>query len=160
VGVNPLVHGVFQGQQSTAKRPRILFYGYSIPFSTCVWYSLRCNRHYDVIAAPTIGWKTDPFKLTGLNGYLYGRGVTDDKGPILAVACAAAELLSQRRLGVDIIFLVEGEEECGSTGFEDAVKKYKDLIGPIDAIFVRYVTTIGYMVVAANIHIFSVTPHG
>ena len=48
------------------------------------------SRHYDVIPAPTGGWDSDPFTLTGKNGYLYGRGVTDDKGPIIAAACAAA----------------------------------------------------------------------
>lgn len=79
--------------------------------------------HYDVIAAPAEGWISDPFALTGRNGYLYGRGVTDNKGPILAVACAAAELLRRRALEVDLVFLVEGEEEAGSGGFEAAVKR-------------------------------------
>jgi len=63
--------------------------------------------------------------LDGRNGYLYGRGINDDKGPILAVAFAVAELLYRRALGVDVVFLIEGEEECGSAGFEDAVQKYK-----------------------------------
>lgn len=63
--------------------------------------------------------------------------MTDDKGPIMAVACAAAELLSKRSLAVDLVFLIEGEEECGSTGFGDAVKRHKEQIGHIDAIFVR-----------------------
>jgi di- and tripeptidase len=56
---------------------------------------------------------------------LYGRGVSDDKGPVLAMACAAANLLRQRQLGVDVVFLIEGEEESGSVGFRDTVKKYK-----------------------------------
>lgn len=63
--------------------------------------------------------------MTGKNGYLYGRGVTDNKGPILAVACAAADLLHRRALAVDLVFLIEGEEECGSAGFEAAVRKHK-----------------------------------
>lgn len=96
------------------------------------------RRHYDVISAPPTGWDSDPFVLTGRNGYLYGRGVTDDKGPILAVACAAADLLSRRALGLDIVFLIEGEEECGSIGFREAVKRHKEAIGHIDAILVRY----------------------
>ena len=95
--------------------------------------------HYDVIAAPPNGWDSEPFVLTGKNGYLYGRGVTDNKGPILAVACAAAELLSKRALGVDIVFLIEGEEECGSFGFREAVKKHREAIGHVDAILVRSV---------------------
>ena len=39
------------------------------------------------------GWKTDPWQLTSENEYLYGRGVTDDKGPILATLFAVKELL-------------------------------------------------------------------
>jgi len=112
------------------------------------------RSHYDVIPAPAEGWDSDPFTLTGRNGYLYGRGVTDDKGPILATACAAAELLARRALDLELIFLIEGEEECGSSGFGDAVQRHKvrkpspfrwgivlmapqDLIGHVDAILVR-----------------------
>lgn len=29
------------------------------------------------------GWNTDPFVLTEVDGKLYGRGSTDDKGPVL-----------------------------------------------------------------------------
>ena len=82
-------------------------------------------RHYDVISAPPDGWTSPPFSLTGRNGYLYGRGVTDDKGPIIAVACAAADLLSRRALEVDLVFLIEGTAEIGSVGFTDAVQKHK-----------------------------------
>ena len=80
-----------------------------------------------MISAPPLGWESDPFKLTARNGYLYARGVADDKGPVLAIACAAADLLRARKLGVDLLFLVEGEEETGSDGFVDTVLKYKVL---------------------------------
>ncbi|KAI0271199.1 Zn-dependent exopeptidase [Russula aff. rugulosa BPL654] len=116
---NPIVFACFQGAQTCHRKPRILFYG-----------------HYDVISAPPEGWESDPFKLTARNGYLYARGVADDKGPILAVACAAADLLRARKLCVDLLFLVEGEEETGSGGFVDAVERHKDLIGEVDAILV------------------------
>ena len=77
------------------------------------------------MAAPARDWQTDPFTLTGKNGYLYGRGTTDNKGPIVAVACAAAELLRRRSLNVDLVMLIEGEEESGSGGFREAVQKNK-----------------------------------
>jgi len=77
------------------------------------------------MAAPARDWQNDPFNLTGRNGYLYGRGATDNKGPIIAVACAAAELLRKRLLSVDLIMLIEGEEESGSVGFREAVQKNK-----------------------------------
>jgi len=105
---NSLVLGTFEGTKSVVQKPRLLFYG-----------------HYDIIAASGAGWDYDPFKLSGRNGYLYGRGVTDNKGPIMAVAFAAAELLSRKALGLDLVFLIEGEEESGSRGFADAVRKNK-----------------------------------
>ena len=46
---------------------------------------------------------------------------------VLAVACAAADLLRARKLGVDLLFLVEGEEETGSDGFVNTVLKHKVL---------------------------------
>lgn len=63
--------------------------------------------------------------------------MTDDKGPIIAIACAAADLVVQRALGVDLVFLIEGEEEVGSAGFGETVKRHKDVIGHIDEILVR-----------------------
>ncbi|CDO74568.1 hypothetical protein BN946_scf184771.g4 [Trametes cinnabarina] len=122
---NPLVLATFHGTRTSPNRPRILFYG-----------------HYDVISARPNGWTSDPFTLTGRNGYLYGRGATDNKGPIMAVACAAADLLARRALGVDLVMLIEGEEEAGSGGFAAAVKRYKDAIGPIDSILVSNSTWI------------------
>ncbi|KAG1743250.1 glutathione degradosome [Suillus paluster] len=122
---SPLVLGTFYGTQGEHPKPRILFYG-----------------HYDVISAPPEGWGTDPFTVSGRNGYLYGRGVTDDKGPIMAVACAAAELLQDRALGVDLVFLIEGEEETGSAGFVNAIKEHKHLIGNIDVILLSNSTWI------------------
>lgn len=77
------------------------------------------------MSAPSSIWQTDPFTLTARNGYLYGRGVTDNKGPVMAVACAAAELLGRRALDLDLVFLIEGEEEAGSSGFEESVRRHK-----------------------------------
>jgi len=108
-GKNPVVFGSFRGTEGRAQKPRILFYG-----------------HYDVIApGPRSAWDNDPWTLTGLNGYLYGRGVSDNKGPTLVVASAASELLERRALDVDLVMLIEGEEEAGSSGFIEAVQKHK-----------------------------------
>lgn len=91
--------------------------------------------HYDVIPATTNdegGWQTNPFELTGINGYLYGRGVSDNKGPCLAALFAAGELVQEQELESDVIFLIEGEEESGSRGFAEAVKRNKEMIGDVD----------------------------
>lgn len=119
-GGNPIVYAKFSGSEdpehSSKKKSRILFYG-----------------HYDVIIADkTEEWATDPFVLTNMDGYMYGRGVSDNKGPILAAIFAVAELVQRSELVNDIVFLIEGEEECGSLGFQDAVEQNKALIGDID----------------------------
>lgn len=118
-GINPPVLATFRGNEECKSRPRLLFYG-----------------HYDVIPARKTGWDSDPFTLSGRNGYLYGRGVSDNKGPILAVAFAISELRRKVALDLDIVMLVEGEEEAGSRGFEDTVRKHKDQIGHVDAILI------------------------
>ena len=43
----------------------------------------------------------------------------------MAVACAAADLLGKRALDLDLVFLIEGEEESGSGGFVETVKRHK-----------------------------------
>lgn len=115
---NPVILARFRGNPSTAcTRKKILFYG-----------------HYDVVAAnnETGKWLVDPFSMEGIDGYLYGRGISDNKGPIMAAIFACAELMREQALGSDIVFLIEGEEECGSRGFEKAVKANKDKIGDVD----------------------------
>jgi di- and tripeptidase len=79
-------------------------------------------------------WIVDPFQMRGINGYLYGRGVSDNKGPIMAALYAVVDLVHEKALESDIIFLIEGEEESGSRGFKDAVRRHKNLIGDIDYI--------------------------
>ncbi|KAG8723573.1 hypothetical protein FRC12_024467, partial [Ceratobasidium sp. 428] len=124
-GANPLVLATFRGRSSTCstatapRRPRILFYG-----------------HYDVISAPPLGWNSPPFSLSGHNGALYGRGVSDDKGPVLAVAFAAHNLLVRRMLDVDVVLLVEGEEEAGSVGFKKLFESVRERVGEIDCVLV------------------------
>lgn len=117
---NPVVLATFSGiKQPPAERKRILFYG-----------------HYDVVAADTrrttSSWTTDPFEMKGDSGFLYGRGVSDNKGPILAALFAVTDLMQAKDLQNDIVFLIEGEEESGSAGFQDAVRRNKHLIGPAD----------------------------
>lgn len=109
-GRNPVVLGKFKSKSSNAKS--ILFYG-----------------HYDIITASTgsSDWTDDAFTLSGRDGFYYGRGVSDNKGPVLAAMFAASDLLNQGE-DVNITFLIEGEEECGSKGFAESVKTKKVLL--------------------------------
>ncbi len=72
--------------------------------------------HYDVQPAEDLAaWKYPPFQPTVDDGYLYGRGASDNKGQILAHLCALRCLYeSQGELPVNVTILVEGEEEIGS----------------------------------------------
>lgn len=42
---------------------------------------------------------------------------------MLAVAAAASELKAKGELDVDLVMVIEGEEETGSAGFQDAIRK-------------------------------------
>lgn len=74
--------------------------------------------HLDVQpAAKEDGWDTDPFVLTEVDGKLYGRGSTDDKGPALSWLWI---VYLHQQMGVDlpvnVKILYEGMEEYGSDG--------------------------------------------
>ena len=47
--------------------------------------------HLDIVPAGE-NWSTDPFCLTEKDGFIYGRGVSDDKGPLLLCLYALKEL--------------------------------------------------------------------
>ena len=115
---NPVVFARFKGKaKGSARGKTIMFYG-----------------HYDVVAAENKEetWHANPYEMQGVNGYLYGRGVSDNKGPLLAALYAAADIAAEQQLHSDIVFLVEGEEESGSRGFQEAIKKNKKIIGEVD----------------------------
>ncbi len=78
--------------------------------------TLLIYGHYDVQPPdPLEAWTSPPFEPAVRDGRIYGRGVSDDKGPVLIpIAVAEACLATTGRLPVNLRFLIEGEEECGS----------------------------------------------
>lgn len=82
--------------------------------------------HYDVQPEDPIElWTTPPFKPTLRDGKLYGRGASDDKGPMYApIIAIKAYLKTAGRLPVNVRLLLEGEEEVGSPNLEDTLKRY------------------------------------
>ncbi|KAF1380931.1 hypothetical protein PFLUV_G00169190 [Perca fluviatilis] len=73
------------------------------------------------------GWDTEPFTLVEKDGKLYGRGSTDDKGPVLAwFNCIEAYQKIQQELPINIKFCFEGMEESGSEGLDELVFSQKD----------------------------------
>ena len=92
--------------------------------------------HLDVQpAAKDDGWATDPFVLTENNGALYGRGSSDDKGPVLAWLWAIeAYSAAATPLPVNVKMCLEGMEESGSLGLDEFVVQHKgDFFKDVDA---------------------------
>jgi len=82
--------------------------------------TLLVYGHLDVQpAAKEDGWDTDPWELTEVEGKLFGRGSTDDKGPVLGWIHA---LQCYQECGIDLPvnfkFCFEGMEESGSEGLD------------------------------------------
>jgi acetylornithine deacetylase/succinyl-diaminopimelate desuccinylase-like protein len=105
---NPVVVGEWLGAPGA---PTVLVYG-----------------HYDVQPTGSLEeWHTPPFALTVADGRAYGRGATDDKGPILVVLKAAQAYLEQfGGLPLNIKFLFEGEEEIGSPNLPAFLRQHAE----------------------------------
>ena len=58
-------------------------------------------------------WETDPFEPEVRDGWLYARGVADDKGQLWALLKATEELAAAGELPVNVRFVCDGEEETG-----------------------------------------------
>ncbi|NXP30871.1 CNDP1 dipeptidase, partial [Leiothrix lutea] len=70
------------------------------------------------------GWNTDPYTLTEINGNLYGRGATDNKGPVLAWINAVETVKALKlAMPVNFKFVIEGMEEAGSLGLEKLLEE-------------------------------------
>jgi len=98
----------------------------------CGWDSNKplviMYSHYDVVAAGKC-WNTDPWKMVAKDGYFYGRGVSDNKGPMLAQIFAVRRLLQgeadfclsgfdtetfqENHCPVNVLFIVDAAEESG-----------------------------------------------
>src|SRR4051794_13410118 len=73
--------------------------------------------HTDVVPVQREKWPLDPFGATIKDGYVWGRGSTDDKPILTALLMTMLEL---KRTGAvldrDVIFLAESGEEADPTG--------------------------------------------
>src|SRR5438445_60913 len=100
---HPVVYGEWLG---APKARTILVYG-----------------HYDVQPPdPLERWRSDPFGPELRDGRLYGRGVSDNKGPMLIpLKVAQAFFATRGALPLNVKFLFEGEEEIGSRNLEPMI---------------------------------------
>ncbi|KAI9861553.1 MAG: hypothetical protein M1813_005163 [Trichoglossum hirsutum] len=82
--------------------------------------------HYDVQPANREdGWATEPFELSiDEKGRMYGRGSTDDKGPVLGwLNVIEAHRKAGISFPVNLLMCFEGMEEYGSEGLDEFVRE-------------------------------------
>lgn len=89
----PTIVAHYAGQESKNK---IVFYG-----------------HYDIAPVQSFEeWiSDDPFELMQIDDRLYGRGIADNKGPLLARMIAIKSLINSNKSVPKILWLIQGEEE-------------------------------------------------
>ncbi|KAK5642967.1 hypothetical protein RI129_009134 [Pyrocoelia pectoralis] len=91
--------------------------------------------HLDVQPASVEdGWNSEPFNLTEVNGKLYGRGSTDDKGPVLCwIHAIEAYNAMKEEVPVNIKFVLESMEESGCQGLEELlIRERNDYLFNVD----------------------------
>ncbi|CAL8072301.1 unnamed protein product [Orchesella dallaii] len=90
--------------------------------------TLLIYGHLDVQPArQSDGWYTEPFCLTEDDGKLYGRGASDDKGPVLGWFHAIeAYIKCSIRIPINIKFVLETMLESGSEGLDDLMMNQKN----------------------------------
>lgn len=77
--------------------------------------------HYDVQPPdPLEQWTAPPFTASVRDGRLYARGACDDKGQVF---CLLKAIEAGGRPAVNFRFLIEGEEESGSTVLFDVLRR-------------------------------------
>jgi acetylornithine deacetylase/succinyl-diaminopimelate desuccinylase-like protein len=104
---NPIVYGE---KIVDASKPTILVYG-----------------HYDVQpSVPNELWHTPPFEPTVKDGNIYARGACDDKGQFYMHLKAFETMIQTNTLHCNVKFMIEGEEEVGSTNLGIYVIAHKE----------------------------------
>ena len=106
---NPIVYGEYIIDTSA---PTVLVYG-----------------HYDVMPAePLELWKSEPFEPEIRDGHIWARGADDDKGQSMTQIKGFETAKALGLLRCNVKFVLEGEEEIGSTHLEGFLTQYKDML--------------------------------
>jgi acetylornithine deacetylase/succinyl-diaminopimelate desuccinylase-like protein len=107
---HPVVFG--QWMKAGPDKPTVLIYG-----------------HYDVQPPePLELWHSPAFEPTIRGDNMYGRGASDMKGQVVTTLKAAEALITTNNLGVNLKFIVEGEEEIGSPSLEAFLDQHRELL--------------------------------
>lgn len=90
---------------------------------TCLVYG-----HLDVQPEGDLSlWQSGPFEPTVRDGWLYCRGAADNKGQLLVhLRAAAAWLAVEKKLPINLKFLIECEEEIGSPSLGPFLEQHRE----------------------------------
>jgi acetylornithine deacetylase/succinyl-diaminopimelate desuccinylase-like protein len=128
----PLVDALVPASANVGEAPTVLCYG-----------------HFDVQSVGSLElWESDPFAPEIRDGWLYARGVADDKGQLWALLRAAIDLSREGALPVNVRFCCDGEEEIGGTSiveFLDEHAREADACVIFDAAFLDDDTPVFYI---------------
>jgi carboxypeptidase PM20D1 len=84
--------------------------------------------HMDVVDALPDDWERDPFTLIEEGGYLFGRGVYDDKFGVTTLTTNFLRLKAEGFVPTrDLIIAFTGDEETGMLTARDVVTTHRDL---------------------------------
>jgi acetylornithine deacetylase/succinyl-diaminopimelate desuccinylase-like protein len=86
--------------------------------------------HVDVVPVDGQPWTVPPFAVTEKEGFLWGRGINDDKSMAAAIVAITLELARTRApLSRDVIVaLTAGEETGGAAGVRWLTENHKELL--------------------------------
>jgi carboxypeptidase PM20D1 len=85
------------------------------------------TAHMDVVAANPKDWTRDPFTMVRENGYLFGRGVLDNKFDLSMIITTIADLKkSGFKPNRDIILVFSGDEETAQESTQTLTKLFPD----------------------------------
>ncbi|REJ85292.1 MAG: dipeptidase [Bacteroidetes bacterium] len=83
--------------------------------------------HYDVQPADPLNlWDSPPFEPVIKNNKIYARGACDDKGQVFMHIKAFEGMMKTNTLPCNVRFMIEGEEEVGSSNLGTWVKENKN----------------------------------
>jgi acetylornithine deacetylase/succinyl-diaminopimelate desuccinylase-like protein len=104
-------HPIVYGEKIIdAKLPTVIVYG-----------------HYDVQPADPVNlWDTPPFEPQIRDGKIYARGSCDDKGQVFMHIKAFESMMKTNTLPCNVRFMIEGEEEVGSSNLGKWVRENKN----------------------------------
>ncbi|TSC88818.1 MAG: beta-Ala-His dipeptidase [Parcubacteria group bacterium Gr01-1014_3] len=84
---------------------------------------LICS-HYDVQPVdPIEQWETHPFRANVRKGRIYARGASDSKGQLFAYIKGAEEAIRSGKLGMNVKFIIEGDEEANGKSLAEFLAK-------------------------------------